>query len=236
MQRSVQTIQTVFMGALWRVKHCRKRRGVITIQSWWRKVTFRVQYGHKLRSLIKMQRASKRYLAAKADKKLCAVLFDSPRGSLDPHSSVHSPKRPALGTIAISKERKALGNISTSKARKPLGDISKGKVRKPLGEVSTIFSPVKTRIRKRGLTGPENSHNLLHTSVGTKRQKSELKKAPEVAFPQPDQMKVVELREALQFLGVKPKDFRKLRKAQLIEMITELQKDGGEGTNTTVVA
>jgi hypothetical protein len=99
-----------------------------------------------------------------------------------------------------------------------------------------MFSPVKTRIRKRGLTGPENSHNLVDASVGAKRQKSELKMAPEVAFPRPDQMKVVELREALQVLGVKPKDFRKLRKAQLIEMINELQQDGGEGVTTTIVA
>lgn len=199
------------------------------MQSRWRMVTLRLQYEMKLRSVAKIQRVSKRYLAAQTEKKQRLVSFKTPPASPSPPLSARSTKRPALGTISTSKGRKPLGNISTSKARKPLGDISKGKVRKPLGEVTTMLSPVKTRIRKRGLTGPENSHNLVDASVGAKRQKSELKKAPEVAFPRPDQLKVVELREALQVLGVKPKDFRKLRKAQLIEMINELQQDGGEG-------
>jgi hypothetical protein len=231
-QRSVQTLQRVFKGRLCRMEYLRKRRGVILMQSWWRMATLRLQ----LRSVAKIQRASKRYLDAQTEKKQSLVSFKTPPPSPNPPLSARSTKRPALGTISTSKGRKPLGNIPTSKGRKPLGDISKGKVRKPLGEVTTMFSPVKTRIRKRGLTGPENSHNLVDASVGAKRQKSELKMAPEVAFPRPDQMKVVELREALQVLGVKPKDFRKLRKAQLIEMINELQQDGGEGVTTTIVA
>ena len=40
-------------------------------------------------------------------------------------------------------------------------------------------------------------------------------------------MKVVELRQALQGLGVRAKDIRKVRKAQLITMLEQIQQGTG---------
>ena len=62
----------------------------------------------------------------------------------------------------------------------------------------------------------------------TKRQKkTEPSNPAPVAFPEPDKLKVVELREALQGLGVRSKDIRKLRKAQLIIMLQQIQQGTG---------
>ena len=105
---------------------------------------------------------------------------------------------------------------------------------KPLGDVASVFSPAKTRGLKRRTFTPvdqeNSSSNIVDEPPRTKRQKKTepTKPAPaSVAFPEPEKMKVVELREALQGLGARSKDIRKLRKAQLIVMLQQIQQGTG---------
>ena len=85
----------------------------------------------------------------------------------------------------------------------------------------TVFSPFKTRrgtrVASTAGTGTENM-NASHVNAGVPSENN--------ARP-PSSMKVVELREELTGLGIAMKDVRKLRKAELVQLLTE-QKLGKE--------
>ena len=138
-----------------------------------------------------------------------------------PLTSLRNTESPGHGT-----GRQPLTSLTKTRSRRPLGDVTS--TRNPLRDVSSVFSPAKTRgLKRRSLApfGQENSNNVMNESPSAKRQKTEGPRSSHaVAFPEPEKMKVVELREALQGLGVRSKDIRKLRKAQLIVMIQQIQQ------------
>jgi myosin heavy subunit len=235
---AIIVLQSHFRGHQHRTKLRHIHICAVRIQSQIRQLTATKSYKKTKRAALVIQKMTRRVIARRVLLKLLEKKREEEEAL---RQQEHSIKLATPVQKASKSQRKPLStlrdsSVPQSSARRPAISMKKSS-RKPLGSVSkfqrsdeensSIFSPAKTRGLKRtlDLSDKENASNITDDSPSTKRQKPDTPPKPtEVRYPAPEKMKVVELRDALQNLGVQSRDYRKLRKAQLISMVQQVQE------------
>ena len=233
---SIITIQRLIRGKLSREKFRLARKSVTLIQCHTRALQSRIDFQKKKAAIVMLQSVSRRRIALN---QVTGLRHEKQVQDIPELGSVGAPETPAQTRKLRRQPLSTLksGTPKQSAAKQPLQSRLKKSTRKlmgeglssrqPLREVSSVFSPARTRGVKRTLALPdqENVGNTKGESPQAKRPKPEdaTKPAP-VKYPAPEKLKVVELREALKSLGVASRHYSKLRKAQLITMLQQVQE------------
>lgn len=187
-------------------------RSAVVVQSAWRMAKSRRKFILLQAATLSVQRATR---GSNTRRGKGAVVAHSTSQSVP--RSLRTRKRKA-GTSEEIPPRQVLGGLTEEAASRPLR-------RKRTAENIITESPVDPATAKSAVQHQDENIVDTHTTVLKRSTRSRAKTAAETASQREtiqdevEGMKVVELRAELSSLGVESKEFRKLRKAQLVDLV-----------------
>jgi len=183
-----------------------KLRASESIQKYWRGALAHSQFSTVRRSIILIQAVARRAHARVLVDSMLVKNWEKPITSI-----ATSLKEGDKATVEVRGSPAPL--MTADNVFTVLNEPKSKPKRKPFGEVKAsapIFSPLKTRrgtvVKIKAPANEENKANTIQTTDVELRQSVE-------------QLKVIELKEELTGYGMEMKTLRKIRKAELVEMV-----------------
>jgi hypothetical protein len=200
------------------------RQKAVYVQKHWRRACTESKYLATRSAAIGVQSAVRRHFAEKHFKRI-----------LQREMKANIPLEDKNREHGVSNDIASHFQTVHKTGRIPFGSICLkevgGRGSGMLPEVQSVFSPLKTRRGKMAMItdSKENGGKNSMKSSCTAEEKPAILHSPHLSIKPADRMKVVELRDELTGrFGLESKDIRKLRKAELTDLLVQHRESVGE--------